>query len=100
MSFDKVDRPNMEKAFPSKLADYTAVGAPLLIYGPPYCSAVRWAEEMPGAAEVVTTQGVIALEKAVYRLASSPEYRAALGTRALSAGGQCFSHEKVQSVFD
>ena len=37
MSFDAVDRANMEVSFPSKLTDYTAVGLPLLVYGPPYC---------------------------------------------------------------
>ena len=45
MSFDRQDRANMELSFPSKLADYTAAGLPLLICGPPYCSATRWAKE-------------------------------------------------------
>src|SRR5205823_2611554 len=43
MAFDTVARDNMIVSFPSKLADCTAVGLPILIYGPPYCSAVRWA---------------------------------------------------------
>ena len=100
MSFEEADRLNMERAFPSKLADYTAVGAPLLIYGPPYCSAVRWAEASSGVAEVVTTKGLVALTKALDRLASSPSYCDALGQRALLAGGECFSHESAQSAFD
>ena len=53
MSFEACDRSNMEIAFPSKLADCTAVGVPLVIYGPEYCSAVRWARENAGVAEVV-----------------------------------------------
>ena len=100
MSFEEADRLNMERAFPSKLADYTAVGAPLLIYGPPYCSAVRWAEQSPSVAEVVTTKGLVALSEALDRLASSPSYRDALGRRALLAGRECFSYESVQSTFD
>ena len=100
MSFSEADRFNMERAFPSKLADYTAVGAPLLIYGPPYCSAVRWAREIPGTAEVVTAKGVTALTEAVNRLASSATYCEELGRRALSAGREYFSYESVQSVFD
>ena len=53
------DRINMEMAFPSKLADCTATGLPLLIYGPAYCSAVTWARENPGVAEVVETEGAL-----------------------------------------
>src|SRR5207253_6403 len=43
MSFDAADRANVQLSFPSKLADYTAAGLPLLIQGPDYCSGVRWA---------------------------------------------------------
>src|SRR6185503_16891632 len=56
MSFAAADRANMEMAFPSKLADYTATGVPLLIYGPGYCSAVAWAHENRDAAEVVEAE--------------------------------------------
>ena len=40
-------------SFPSKLADYTATGVPLLVMGAVYSSAVRWAREFDGAAAVV-----------------------------------------------
>jgi hypothetical protein len=60
MSFEASDSSNMELAFPSKLADCTAVGLPLLIYGPPYCSAVRWATENAGVAEVVEAEAGLA----------------------------------------
>ncbi len=53
MSFDPSDRANMELSFPSKLTDYTAAGLPLLIRGPAWCSAVRWAKENSGVAEVI-----------------------------------------------
>lgn len=100
MSFTVADRLNMEMAFPSKLADYTAVGLPLLIYGPEYCSAVRWAKENPGASEVVTTEGTIALGNAVERLASSPSTRVLLGMRALEVGRRDFSSSLVRDVFN
>jgi glycosyltransferase involved in cell wall biosynthesis len=100
MSFAEVDRLNMEMAFPSKLADYTAVGAPLLIYGPDYCSAVRWAKENPGVAIVVTGNETDALVEPVWRLASSPADRVLLGTQALDIGNRYFSHDLVQSVFN
>jgi glycosyltransferase involved in cell wall biosynthesis len=97
MSFAACDRDNMTLAFPSKLADYTTMGVPLLIYGPSYCSAVRWARDNAGVAEVVDTES--GLRDAVTSLATHPEHRIALGTRALEAGREYFSHARVQQVF-
>ncbi|HEX6730806.1 MAG TPA: glycosyltransferase [Pyrinomonadaceae bacterium] len=99
MSFSEADSLNMEMAFPSKLADYTAVGLPLLIYGPRYCSAVRWASENPGTAEVVDTEGTKALTRAVDRLAKAPVDRLVLAQRALEVGRRYFSHGAIESVF-
>ncbi len=98
MSFDEPDRSNMEMAFPSKLADCTAVGLPLVIYGPGYCSAVRWAMENPGVAELVEIQE--GLTDVVKRLASDSVRRVELGRRALQVGEKYFSHETVQAVFN
>ena len=97
MSFDAADRCNMELAFPSKLADCTAVGVPLLIYGPSYCSAVRWANDNPGVAEVVqTSEG---LGEAVRRLSNDPLRRIELGGQALKIGARYFAHDAVRDVF-
>ena len=98
MSFNAADRANMEMAFPSKLADYTATGLPLLIYGPTYCSAVAWARENRGVAEVVTTEAE--LDNAVELLAHDSAQRVALGKRALEAGRTYFTHERAQQVFN
>ena len=97
MSFAAADRSNMEMAFPSKLADYTATGLPLLIYGPNYCSAIAWARENPGVAEVVEAEED--LPTAVKRLANDPAWRVALGQRAVQVGRQYFSYDRVQQVF-
>jgi len=98
MSFEPRDCVNMQMAFPSKLADCTAVGLPLLIYGPYYCSAVAWARENSGVAEVVDTEDGLA--PAVNRLANDADLRIALATRALEVGREYFSHERVQQVFN
>jgi hypothetical protein len=97
MSFAESDRGNMTMAFPSKLADYTATGLPLLIYGPTYCSAVSWARDNPGVAEVVESESC--LSAAVASLAQHPEHRLAIGARVLEVGRQYFSHARVQQVF-
>jgi glycosyltransferase involved in cell wall biosynthesis len=100
MSFDEDDKSNMEINFPSKLADFTAVGIPLLIWGPPYCSAVRWARENVDAAEVVDAMDISQLTKALDRLASDPERRFKLAARALELGNQFFSHpEALRKIY-
>jgi glycosyltransferase involved in cell wall biosynthesis len=98
MSFSESERSNMEMAFPSKLADYTATGLPLLIYGPRYCSAVRWANENPGVAEVVTVEDQTALTAAIRRLTSATT-RITLAQRAVEVGQTFFSHAAAQRTF-
>ena len=97
MSFDAADRTNMELAFPSKLADYTATGLPLLIYGPGYCSAVAWARENEGVAEVAESESD--LRNAIERFAHNPTHRQNLGQRALDTGRKYFSYDQVQQTF-
>jgi glycosyltransferase involved in cell wall biosynthesis len=98
MSFDDRDRVNMQMAFPSKLADYTATGLPLVIYGPTYCSAVVWAHENPGVAEVIENEAD--LTNAINRLANNAGTRIAIGKRALAVGREYFTHARVQQVFN
>jgi hypothetical protein len=98
MSFDRSERSNMEMAFPSKLADYTATGLPLLIYGPSYCSAVRWANDNPGVAEVVAVEDQGLLSAALRRLESA-NTRVTLGQRAIEVGRAFFSHDAAQRTF-
>lgn len=98
MSFDESDKRNMELCFPSKLADYTAAALPVLIYGPEYCSAVRWARQNPGAAEVVSIRGKQGIDSAIARLASL-RLREELGRRASELGDMYFSHEAGARLF-
>ncbi|HET7286388.1 MAG TPA: hypothetical protein VFI71_02920, partial [Pyrinomonadaceae bacterium] len=97
MSFDAADRVNMEMAFPSKLADYTATALPLIIYGPNYCSAVTWARENEGVAAIAESESD--LRNAVALLANNPDKRIALGKRALTVGREYFTHDRARQVF-
>ncbi len=99
MSFEEKDRPNMSLCFPSKLTDYTAAGLPILIHGPDYSSAVRWARGHPEVAEVVTDFNKTSIASAVHRLSTSPDLRWALGTMALEIGGRSFSHRQIENLF-
>ena len=99
MNFDLDAKNNMELCFPSKLADYTAIGLPLLIWGPSYCSAVQWSKQNPNVAAVVEEQSVESLEKAVQKLVNLPDYRYELAMNALTTGQRYFSHTNVQEKF-
>jgi Glycosyltransferase Family 4 len=98
MSFDPRDRGNMALCFPSKLADYTAMGLPLLIHAPPYASAARWVAENPGVAEVVTTLDLADLRAALNRIGLA-SHRLKLATNAISVGQRYFSFQQAQDIF-
>ena len=99
MSFAPNDQVRMQTSFPSKLADSTATGLPTLIVGPEYCSAVRWARENPGVAEIVASQDQGALQAAINRLIEDPDYRRQLASRSVQVGRANFAHEVAQATF-
>ena len=49
MVFDPKMRRRMETSFPSKLIEFVQFGKPLIVWGPKYCSAVKWAAKMDSA---------------------------------------------------
>jgi hypothetical protein len=98
MSFAPEDRTNSEIAFPSKLTEYTAAGLPLIVWGPPGCSAVRWAKLSPGCASVSTQPGVEGLRPAVLQVLSGPAQRRALAEGALAAGHRFFSASSASTL--
>lgn len=98
MSFERSDRRNMELSFPSKLTDYTLTGLPLLIYGPDYCSAVRWALQNGDVAEVLTCENRDMLNDVLARL-SNVERRRTLGESAVALGEKLFSYEWAETTF-
>ena len=98
MDFEARGAANARMSFPSKLTDYTAVGLPLLITGPEYCSAVRWARENYPVAELVTTEDPGAYSAALDALLD-PAHRVMLGEAALRKGDQFFSHVSAQCRF-
>jgi hypothetical protein len=97
MSFAPQDRANMRMGFPAKLTDYTAVGVPLLICGPPDCSAVTWAARNPGVAEAIVTDDDRDVAAAVDRLTSAP-YRRGLAQKAQEVGLRDFSPSTAQAI--
>jgi hypothetical protein len=99
MSFAPEDTLAMSLNFPSKLADYTAAGLPLLIWGPVESSAVRWAASEPGVAEVVTQTGLDALRASLEKLRQNAALRWRLGCAALEVGRKYFGADRAQQIF-
>jgi glycosyltransferase involved in cell wall biosynthesis len=90
---------DMQISFPSKLTDYTAIGVPILIWGPPYSSGIRWAQDNPGAAETIEVDDDTALTTAIKNLAVDPDLRQRLATRAMEVGQAQFSRKAITQQF-
>jgi glycosyltransferase involved in cell wall biosynthesis len=99
MSFDPLHQQNMRAGFPSKLADYTAAGLPLLVIGPPESSAVKWAVENAPVAEVVTLPGTEPILPALLRLKEDAAHRLALAQAAIRVGEAFFAPERARETF-
>jgi glycosyltransferase involved in cell wall biosynthesis len=97
MSYRQEDRHNMEISFPSKLVDYTAMGLPLIVDGPSYCSAVRWAQENQGVSLIVTDNSVSSLTNALQQL-QEPTIRIQLANEAIRRGEEYFSYLRAFSI--
>jgi glycosyltransferase involved in cell wall biosynthesis len=98
-SFLERDRRQSVMSFPSKIADYTAVGLPLLIVAPQFSSLVQWCSHIYGLAEIVTEQQPGAVQSAIQKLMSSPHDRQRLAVRALEVHRNYFSHATVWAQF-
>jgi hypothetical protein len=98
-SFDPAERAAIEVLFPSKLADYTAMGLPILIWGPRYSSAVQWALSHPGTAAICEEERGEALTVLLKRLRDDAEFRASLADGAVTAGLQDFSLDQALRIF-
>lgn len=98
MSFDAHLRQRMETSFPSKLLEYAQLYKPLIIWGPEYCSAVRWARNGDRAL-CVTEERPDALIDALEDLQSSPERQHYYASQCLKAAQTEFNPVILQQQF-
>jgi hypothetical protein len=89
-AFDPCEREDVVTLFPSKLADYTALGLPVLVWGPSYSSAARWARENPGAALLFTDPDPAPVRDALLRLTTDTGHAVRLAAAAVEAGQRYF----------
>ncbi len=99
MSFTSEDRRNVEICFPSKLADYTVAGLPILVRAPEYGSATEWARNYPEAAILVTSNEPDPLRTAVTKIVNDETVRNTLAWGALKVGYQLFGYDSVSRIF-
>jgi glycosyltransferase involved in cell wall biosynthesis len=98
VSFSESDLRRMELNFPSKLTDYTAVGVPIVIYGPPTCSAVEWARENPGVAAIVDSEDPAVLQETIGRMISDAEWRQKIAATAMQVGRRQFDSSVADRI--
>ena len=97
-SFDPADRLDVSTLFPSKLVDYTAIGLPIITWGPEYSTAVRWVMEHPGSAELVVNADGNGLLEAIVRVCE-PSYGARIGLAGKAAGDVAFNLDNCRKKF-
>jgi hypothetical protein len=86
----------METSFPSKMMHYAQFHKPIVIWGPEYCSAVRWAR-IKDSALCVTDASPSALIHALENL-NAPE-RERWSAKAREAANDDFNPDRIQRQF-
>jgi hypothetical protein len=98
-SFDPAHRDQVSTLFPSKVADYSAIGLPLLAWAPAYASIADFSNSHTGCMELVTDPDPSALAPAMTRLASMPNLRTGLANAILRLGMEMFSPDAAWRKF-
>ena len=98
MSFAPSHRRRMATSFPSKMIDAMQLGFPVVIWGPEYCSAVKWARKGDRAL-CVTDADPSAIRRALEELAASPAEQERLAESSREAAATDFNYERIQAQF-
>jgi glycosyltransferase involved in cell wall biosynthesis len=98
MSFAPSHRRRMTTSFPSKMIDAMQLGLPVVIWGPEYCSAVKWARSGDRAL-CVTDRNPSALRRSLEELAVSPAKQERLAKSSREAGATDFNPERIRTQF-
>lgn len=98
MVFEETFKRRMETSFPSKLVEFAQFGKPIIIWGPNYCSASRWARERSSAL-CVHDRNPESVVKAIKTLRQSPDEYERLSVAAREAAANEFSPSEIQGQF-
>jgi len=98
MVFDPSIRRRMETSFPSKLIEFAQFGKPLIVWGPEYCSALRWAREGDKAV-CITDPDPAQVVRCLLEFQSNPSMIVAYSDKARKAAGTEFDPHEIQQRF-
>ena len=98
MVFEEKYRRRMESSFPSKLIEFAQFGKPLIVWGPEYCSAMKWAKCTRGALKVMDYDCKCVINVVDALLKSDEQYQA-LEEKIQQLSGSFFSPQLIQSQF-
>jgi glycosyltransferase involved in cell wall biosynthesis len=80
------------------MIDAMQLGLPVVIWGPKYCSAVKWARSGERAL-CVTDANPAAIRRALEELAASPANQERLARSSRDAAATDFNRERIQTQF-
>jgi hypothetical protein len=98
-SFEPSREMEVSTLFPSKLADYTAIGIPIIIWGPSYSSAARWGLENPDAALTITKPSSQDLLDAITLIANDHAKAVSYAKNAIESGLRYFDAKSSRCRF-
>src|SRR5213596_1477362 len=98
MSFEDEHELFMRTSFTTKFLDYVAFGKPVILWGPEYCTPVRFAGKHGGAAVVSSsdTDRVVALRR---QIAADSALTEKLSNEALQLHQTLFNPDRLQDIF-
>lgn len=88
----------MRTCFPSKLIEMAQLHKPMIIWGPEYGSAVRWARER-NSALCITDPSPEAVRRKAEALAEDPEQHEHLSRASAEAAARDFNPDKIREAF-
>jgi hypothetical protein len=83
--------PQIATLFPTKFADYSVLGLPIIVWAPAHSALVQFVAEYADCVELVTDANCEGIERGIMRLAGSPERRVQLAKNAMEMGKNYFS---------
>lgn len=98
-SLDQAERGLVATAFPTKWADYSTMGLPVIVWAPPWSSSARFIDRHPGCAALVSTSDPADVDRALARMVASPEHRLVLARTLMEVGRKAFSPEAGWRTF-
>ncbi|MEQ8384395.1 MAG: glycosyltransferase [Coleofasciculus sp. A1-SPW-01] len=98
VSFEPKNRRWAETSFPSKLVEYCQFGKPIIVWGPAYSSAVKWAQKYQSAL-VVTSNSAQDVVIAFKDLLAQKSKQENLANKAIEMAKSIFNPKTIQQQF-